>query len=77
MAEPQEHGPTERSGLAGTLKLIAVVAVLLLALLAAGFVLELVPKEALAEAATKVILVLAIVAIAVFLIGALVGRRGR
>jgi len=77
MAEPQEPGSTERSGLAGTLKLIAVVAVLLLALLAAGFVLDLVPKEAMGEIATKVVLLAAIVAITAFLIGALVGRSKR
>lgn len=77
MTEPNEATPESRSGLAGTLKLIAVVAVLLLALLAAGFVLDLVPKEAIAEVATKVVLVLVIAAVAAFLIGALVGRRRR
>jgi hypothetical protein len=77
MAEPQEHGSADRNGLAGALKLIAVVAVLLLALLAAGFVLDLVPKEAMGEIATKVVLLAAIVAITAFLIGALIGRSKR
>jgi hypothetical protein len=77
MAEPQEHGSADRNGLAGTLKLVAVVAVLLLALLAAGFVLDLVPKEAMGEIATKVVLLAAIVAVTAFLIGALVGRSKR
>jgi len=77
MTEPNDAAPESRSGLAGTLKLIAVVAVLLLALLAAGFVLDLVPKEAIAEVATKVVLLAGIGAVTVFLVGALIGRGKR
>ena len=77
MTEPKDAAPASSSGLAGTLKLIAVVAVLLLALLAAGFVLDLVPKEAITEVATKVVLLAGIGVVTVFLIGALIGRGKR
>lgn len=77
MTEPNDAAPERSSGLAGMLKLIAVVAVLLLALLAAGFVLDLVPREAIAEVATKVVLLAGIGVVAVFLVGALIGRGRR
>lgn len=74
----RDHDPTSnRSGLAGTLKFIAVVAVLLLALLAAGFVLDLVPREVIGDLATKVVLLAGIVAATAFLIGTLIGRGKR
>ena len=75
MADRQTDVSENRSGLAGTLKFIAVVAVLLLALLAAGFVLDLVPRDVIGDLATKVVLLAGIVAVSAFLIGALIGRR--
>jgi len=66
-----------RSGLAGTLKLIAVVVVLLLALLAAGFVLDLVPREVIGDLVTKVVVLAGIGAATAFLIGVLIGRGRR
>jgi len=51
--------------------------VLLLALLAGGFVLDLVPREVIGDLATKVVLLAGIVAATAFLIGALVGRGRR
>lgn len=71
---PQDRTP-QTSGIAGTLKSIGVVAVLLLGLLAAGFVLDLVPRDVIGDLATKVVLLAAIVAVVAFLIGALVSRR--
>jgi hypothetical protein len=74
----REQDPTpNRSGLAGTLKFVAVVALLLLALLAAGFVLDLVPREVIGDVATKVVLLAAIVAVTAFLVGTLMGRGKR
>jgi hypothetical protein len=75
MADRQTDVSENRSGLAGTLKFIGVVAVLLLALLAAGFVLDLVPRDVIGDLATKVVLLAGIVAVTAFLIGALIGRR--
>lgn len=77
MADRDQDPAANRSGLAGTLKFIAVVAVLLLALLAAGFVLDLVPREVIGDLATKVVLLAGIVALTAFLIGALIGRGKR
>ena len=77
MADRPQDATAQRSGLAGTLKFIAVVAVLLLALLAAGFVLDLVPREVIGDLVTKVVLIAGIVAVTAFLIGALVGRGRR
>lgn len=77
MAERPQDATEHRSGLAGTLKFIAVVAVLLLALLAGGFVLDLIPRDAMGDLITKVVLIAGIVAVTAFLIGALVGRGRR
>ncbi len=77
MADRPQDATGQRAGLAGTLKFIAVVAVLLLALLAAGFVLDLVPREVIGDLITKVVLIAGIVAVTAFLIGALVGRGRR
>lgn len=73
MPDRDQDETASRSGLAGTLKLIAVVAVLLLALLAAGFVLDLVPREVIGDLVTKVVVVAGIGAASAFLIGR--GRR--
>lgn len=77
MSDRDQEPNSSRSGLAGTLKFIAVVAVLLLALLAAGFVLDLVPREMIGDLATKVVVLAGIVAATAFLIGALIGRGKR
>lgn len=77
MADRPQDATPHRSGLAGTLKFIAVVAVLLLALLAAGFVLDLVPREVIGDLAAKVVLLAGIVAVTAFLIGTLIGRGRR
>jgi hypothetical protein len=74
----QDQGPTETgAGFTGTLKLIAIVAALLLAMLAAGFVLDLVPREMIGDFATKVVLLTGIVAVLAVLVGALMGRSKR
>jgi len=77
MPDRDQDANANRAGLAGTLKFIAVVAVLLLALLAAGFVLDLVPREVIGDLVTKVLVLAGIVAATAFLIGALVGRGRR
>jgi hypothetical protein len=77
MSDRDQDPTANRSGLAGTLKFIAVVAVLLLALLTAGFVLDLVPRDVIGDLATKVVLLASIVAVTAFLIGALIGRGKR
>ena len=77
MPDRDQDETASRPGLAGTLKFIAVVAVLLLALLAAGFVLDLVPREVIGDLVTKVVVLAGIVAATAFLIGALVGRGRR
>jgi hypothetical protein len=77
MPDRDQDETASRSGLAGTLKLIAVVAVLLLALLAAGFVLDLVPREVIGDLVTKVVVLAGIGAATAFLIGVLIGRCRR
>lgn len=77
MADRPQEATEQRSGLAGTLKFVAVVAVLLLALLAGGFVLDLIPRDVMGDLITKVVLIAGIVAVTAFLIGALVGRGRR
>jgi hypothetical protein len=67
--------PQPGAGLGGTLKFIGVLAILLLAMVGILFALDLMPREALSEAAGKALLVLVIVAIAVVAIGLLMGRR--
>jgi putative effector of murein hydrolase LrgA (UPF0299 family) len=64
------------SGLTGTLKLIAVVAVLGLALLAGLLVLDVIPRESFKEFSTKLLSVMAIVGLASAAI-ALLLRTGR
>jgi len=73
MPDRDQDETASRSGLAGTLKLIAVVAVLL----AAGFVLDLVPREVIGDLVTKVVVVAGIGAASAFLIGVLIGRGRR
>ena len=75
--EPQEDVvPQTGNGLAGTLKFIGILGVLLLAALASLFVLDLLPREMLREAAVKSVLVLGIVGVASVVIGLLAtGRR--
>jgi hypothetical protein len=53
------------------------VAALLLAMLAAGFVLDLVPREMIGDFATKVVLLTGIVAVMAVVVGALMGRSKR
>ena len=75
--EPQEDVvPQTGNGLAGTLKFIGILGVLLLAALASLFVLDLLPRDMLGEAAVKSVLVLGIVGVASVVIGLLAtGRR--
>jgi hypothetical protein len=76
LMEPYEDEvPQPRSGFAGTLKFIGILAVLLLAALAAMFVLDVLPREMLREAAVKSVLVLGIVALASIVIGLLATAR--
>lgn len=63
-------------GLMGTLRLLAVVAVLALAGLASLLVLDVIPREQLADTATKVFSLLAIGAVVVVALGALLAKRG-
>jgi hypothetical protein len=68
--------PTPNTGLSGTLKLVAMFAVLALATLAGLLVLEVIPRAAFTELLAKVVLLALIVALAVFAIGMLM-RSGR
>ena len=74
MPDRDRDETASRSGLEGTLKLIAVVAVLLLA---AGFVLDLVPREVVGDLVTKVVVLAGIGAATAFLLGVLIGRGRR
>jgi hypothetical protein len=67
--------PGHASGLAGVLKFIGILGVLLLAALGTLFVLDVIPREMLADAAVKSVVVLGIVAMASLAIGLLM--RGR
>ena len=73
MDTPQE--PASGRGMAGVLKFIGILAVLLLAALGVLFVLDIVPREMLGDAAVKSIVVLGIVAVASVAVGLL--ARGR
>jgi hypothetical protein len=68
--------PKPNAGLFGTLKLVAMFAVLALATLAGLLVLEVIPRAAFAELLGKTVLLTLIVALAVFAIGMLM-RSGR
>ena len=63
------------SGLGGVLKFLGILGVLLLAALGALFVLDVFPRDMLADAALKSVVILGIVALASLAIGLLV--RGR
>lgn len=66
-----------RSGLAGVLKLIAILAVVLLALLGVFVVLDVIPRDVLGELATKIVLVACIFALASAALGLLMRPRKR
>lgn len=66
-----------RSGLAGVLKLIAILAVVLLALLGVFVVLDVIPRDVLGELATKIVLVACIFALASAALGLLMRSRKR
>lgn len=68
--------PTPNTGLSGTLKLVAMFAVLALATLAGLLVLEVIPRAAFTELLGKTVLLALIAALAVFAIGMLM-RSGR
>jgi hypothetical protein len=61
--DPDQTG-TNRSGLAGVLKLIGMVAIVLLALLGVLVVLDVIPRDSLGELATKILLVACIFGLA-------------
>jgi len=71
--------PTEasRSGLAGVLRLIGILAIVLLALLGVLVVLDVIPRDALGELVTKVVLVACIFALASAALGLLMRSRKR
>jgi hypothetical protein len=73
MHTPQHSG--SHAGLAGVLKFIGILAVLLLAGLGMLFVLDIIPREMLGDAAVKSLVVLGIVAAASVAVGLL--ARGR
>jgi hypothetical protein len=62
--EDRNAAGTNRSGLAGALKLIGMLAIVLLALLGALVVLDVIPRDALGELATKILLVACIFGLA-------------
>jgi hypothetical protein len=74
MDAPQREDAGGR-GLSGTLKLIGILAVLLLAALGVLFVLDIIPREMLGDAAVKSLAVLGIIATASVVVGLL--ARGR
>lgn len=65
----------DTAGLSGTLRIVGVMAVLLLALLGILVVLEVIPRSALSEWATKIALVAMIIALAGGAIGLLSRRK--
>jgi hypothetical protein len=67
--------PSRASGVAGVLKFIGILAVLLLAALGVLFVLDVFPREMLADAAVKSVVILGIVAAASLAIGMLMRAR--
>jgi hypothetical protein len=74
---PDQDQPRNSSGLAGILKFIGILAVLLLAALAILLVLDVVPREMAREAVVKTALVLAIVALSSVVIGLIARGRAR
>ena len=64
MTQDPAHTGTNRSGLAGILKLTAIVAIVLLALLGVLVVLDVIPRDSLGELATKILLVACIFGLA-------------
>ena len=74
MSTDDRHQTAGRSGLTGVFKLIASIAVLLLALLAVGFAVGVVSSESLGDIAGKLLLVLGILGAAALRIGRLIGR---
>jgi hypothetical protein len=72
---PAQDEAKPGSGVAGTLKFIGILAVLLLAVMAMLFVLDVFPREMLGDATVKALVVLGIVAVASVAIGLL--ARGR
>jgi hypothetical protein len=74
---PDQDRPRNSSGLAGILKFIGILAVLLLAALAILLVLDVVPREMAREAVVKTALVLAIVALSSVVIGLIARGRAR
>lgn len=77
MADHNQQQTAGRSGLAGVLKLIAIIAVLLLAMLGVGFAVGIVSAGALGDLAASLVLVLGILAVAAVLVGSLIGRGKR
>ena len=76
MTEAPDDSGNARSGLINVLKLIAAVAILALALLGILVVLDVVPRDALGELATKVVLVACLLALASAALGLLM-RSGK
>ena len=74
MSTDDQHQTAGRSGLTGVFRLIASIAVLLLALLALGFAVGVVSRESLGDIAGKLLVVLGILGAAALLIGRLIGR---
>jgi len=64
MIEGPDDSGNARSGLVNVLKLIGAIAILVLALLGVLVVLDVVPREALGELATKIVLVACIFGLA-------------
>jgi hypothetical protein len=76
MTPPPDDEQHAGSGMAGLLKSLGILAVVLLAMLAVLFVLDLVPREMLSDVAVKSFVILGIVAVASVAIGLLVRGRG-
>jgi hypothetical protein len=75
MTDPDQTG-TSRSGLAGVLKLTAIIAIVLLALLGMLVVLDIIPRDALGELAAKIVMVACIFGLASVALGLLI-RSGK
>jgi hypothetical protein len=77
MTQDSDQIGVGRSGLAGVLKLTAVIAILLLALLGMLVVLDVIPRDSLGELATKILLVACIFGLASVALGFLMRSSKR